>query len=38
MHKMAKSQKELETQVENQQKQLTRYEIRLKGKWKKNPQ
>lgn len=32
MCKMSKSQKELETQVENQQKQLIRYETRLKGK------
>lgn len=29
---MAKSQKELETQIENQKNQLSRYETRLKGK------
>lgn len=32
---MSKSQKELESMVENQKKQLTRYETRLKGKQRK---
>lgn len=32
---MSKSPKELESMVENQKKQLTRYETRLKGKYLK---